>query len=394
MNNITQKENCCGCSACFNICPKNAIIMKEDEKGFLFPDINNDICVNCGLCKKVCPIENEINVNEFNQEFYGVKNKDNDIREKSSSGGVYNELIKYVLQRDGICYGAVYNKDFEVKHCRAVDEEECKKQLGSKYVQSEIGTTFKKVKEDIKKGKLVLFSGTPCQIQGLKNFIGNIDMTNLILCDIICHGVPSTYILKKYIKELEKRYKSKIVKIDFRKKDKNFGIKNMFIIFESGKEVFIPSYYDNFYHLFERELIARECCSNCKFANLNRTGDISIGDFWGIEKFNKDFNDNKGVSLVIVNSNKGKEIFDSIKDNFNIIESNSENSKQPSLEKPTSKNKYYYDFWNDVNKYDLDYLDIKYSDRSNIKKVIGQYLCKFGINHKIDKIKKKEIVKS
>ena len=392
MDIITEVNKCYGCSACMNICPKGAIKMLPNDKGFLYPKIDSNLCVNCNMCKNVCPSENEILHNKYNQKFYALKNKDNGVRENSSSGGVYHELIQYVLNKNGTCYGAVFNKDLSVVHSRGTTVEECNKQKGAKYVQSTIGMIYKDVKKDLLNNKVVLFSGTPCEVQGLKNYLINIDTTNLILCDIICHGVPSPLIYNTYIKGIEKRYKSKVIEINFRKKDKTYGIKNMLFKLEDGRKVFIPSYYDTFYHLFDNELILRESCYTCEFSKSERVGDISIGDFWGIEKLNSTFNDNYGVSLAIINSKKGEEIFSNINNNFKVIESTIKLAQQPSLVHPTLKNKNYNRFWKEFNGRNLDDLDLKYSDRNQFKKVISRFLNFTGIKFTLNKIKKKEMI--
>ena len=337
----SKSERCCGCGACSNICPKQAITMKSDDKGFLYPEINNSICVNCGLCLKVCAFNNKQEQVLENQSVYAVKNKNNDIRLESRSGGVFTALTDQCIQNKGVIYGVALNDDFEAIHKRATQKEERDLFRGSKYIQSNMRDTYKKVKEDLINGKQVVFSGTPCQVNALKNYLFGVNCENLILIDIVCHGVPSVKIWKDYLNYYEKKNKGKVTRVDFRNK-KKFG-------WAASKEtVWIgDKSYDNdlFINLFNSGVIERESCFQCPYKNLNRVGDITIGDFWGIEKVNKGFNDNKGVSLVICNTQKGKIYFKNIADKLESIEVNLEDCLQPALMHANKMPKDIKTFW-------------------------------------------------
>lgn len=354
MNLVEKKSNCTGCGACSVLCPSSAIKMREDEKGFLYPEIMNKYCTNCGICKRNCPNLAERNNQNENIEIYAMKNKEENIRKSSSSGGVFYEYAKSILDENGVVYGAAYNQFNEVEHIRVDSKENIYKLQGSKYTQSTIINTYEQVKKDLQNGKKVLFSGTPCQIAGIKAYIAKkrIDTENFYTCDIICHGVPSPKIFKEYLKELENKYKSKIKKINFRHKEhQNTQITR--IEFENGEyyQSDIYSRNNQYWNLFIGNYILRESCYECKYANLNRLGDITLGDFWGIEKSIQNFDDNKGVSLVLINSEKGKEIFKKIKDKFDIEKSCKENCLQNNLIKPSEKNNNYDKFWEEYLKF-------------------------------------------
>lgn len=347
MNLVENKSTCTGCGACSIICPSSAIKMKEDEKGFLYPEIINKYCTNCGICKRNCPNLVENNKKNETIEIYAMKNKAENIRKSSSSGGVFYEYAKSILEDAGSVYGATYNNFNEIEHIRIDSVESLYKIQGSKYVQSTIINTYEQIKQDLQKDKKVLFSGTPCQIAGIKTFLmrKKINQENLYTCDIICHGVPSPKVFKDYLKKLEEKYNSKIKKVDFRHKENNHT-QNIKIDFENGK-TYISNYdkKDEFYQLFLKDIILRESCYNCKYTNFDRVGDITLGDFWGVEKTITNFDDKKGVSLVLINSPKGKEIFEKIKGKFEVQKSNKENCIQKNLKQPCEKPDQYDQIW-------------------------------------------------
>ena len=229
-----NKEDCCGCSACLSICPKHAIYMKHDEKGYLYPEIRKDSCVNCGLCEKVCPLKDKEKNKKFEKIAYGVKNKDEHERAKSSSGGVFVEVAKYILNNDGVVYGVEMNNDFQVKHGRATTIEDARKFQGSKYVQSDKHSIFCMVQKDLKEGKEVLFTGTPCEVAGLKKYLRK-EYDNLYTLDLICHGVPSSELLNAFLKGKEKLYSSQITELKFREKEYGWRNQELYIKFENGR---------------------------------------------------------------------------------------------------------------------------------------------------------------
>lgn len=342
-----KKNQCCGCSACVQKCPKNAISLKEDEEGFFYPIVNKEKCINCGLCKKVCPFINyEVEQKENYPKAYAVKNKINKDILNSSSGGVFIAIAKYIIKENGVVFGAAYDENNNVNHISVEREEDLFKLQGSKYVQSNILNTFKDAKESLDKGKKVLFSGTPCQIRGLKNFLLK-DYDNLITCDLVCHGVPSQKLFKTYLKSLEEKYQKKIKKYDFRNKDKKGWGLTAKVTFEDGKSKYINSDFDSYYSNFLDCNTYRESCYNCKFTTTNRNTDITLADYWGILSIHNDFYDEKGVSLILVNSKSGLYLLNNIADNIELIETDlnyaitkNKNLIQPSV-RPEKRNNIY-----------------------------------------------------
>ena len=228
MIKIKAKEDCCGCYACYNICPKECITMESDNEGFWYPKIDKDKCINCNLCEKVCPIINKPNSSLYEKKSYAVFNKNEKIRLESSSGGIFSLLAEYVINNHGNVYGAVFDEDFNVKHVKINILQDINLLRGSKYVQSRINDIFKSIKFDLKNNKIVLFTGTPCQIAGLQSFLQK-KYDNLILMDIVCHGVPSPLVWQQYINELKQNYKQNIKSIYFR--DKSTGWKTYSVKF-------------------------------------------------------------------------------------------------------------------------------------------------------------------
>lgn len=345
MKNISiysKTQNCCGCGACSNICPKNAIVMKADRKGFLHPEIDSEKCVNCGLCIKVCAFNKKTeSTDSKGMTVYAVKNKDGFVRAESRSGGVFTALTNKCLANNGVVFGVALNDNYEAIHKRATSQTERDLFRGSKYIQSVVGEAYKEVKEDLLQGKEVIYSGTPCQINALKEYLSGTDCSKLILIDIVCHGVPSASIWRDYLSHYEKMKNGKVTKVDFRNKKKYgwTGCKETISIDEKEFDD------DLFFNLFNSGLIERSSCFRCPYKNLNRTGDITIGDFWGINKVNADFNDNKGISLVLCNTDKGKAYFECIKEEIDYIETDAEHCLQPALMRNSNKPKDREVFW-------------------------------------------------
>lgn len=309
---ITEKlkqENlkCCGCTACYAICPKNAITMHADSEGFKYPVIDKDKCIDCGLCCKVCPLDIKLEKTEDKQIAVACTAKDENFTKQSSSGGVFAILANMFMEKQAVIYGAAFDDGWNVKHIRVDSKDDLSKLYTSKYVQSDMGETFKTVKTDLNTGKEVLFAGTPCQVAGLKKYLGK-DYNNLITVDFICHGVPSSLVWQCYIKEKAASLNSKITDISFRnKKDgwKDFG----FLIKAESGIVNCEKAGDNIYmNGFLKDLYLRPSCYECKFKTLKRASDITLADFWGIEKVLPEMYDKRGVSLCWTSSTKGSEI--------------------------------------------------------------------------------------
>ena len=370
-----NKNECCGCTACMNICPKNAIKMEEDEEGFLYPKVDKELCVECGLCKKVCAFQNGYNIDSRlnNIEVYATKNKSDEIRKISSSGGMFYELAKKTLKENGVVYGVIFDKEFHAKHSRADNIEDIKKMMGSKYSQSELGKTYLNIKKDLLEGKKVLFTGTPCQVAGLNKFLDNVDKSNLMLVDLICHGTPSPKLFKDYIKFLEK-VKGKKVTGYYHRSKINGWIQTEAVSFNNGKLEYKSRLSQTWRRIFYTDLALRLTCYNCKYTNTKRAGDITIGDFWGIELYDSEFADNKGISLMIINTLKGQRFFNSISNNLIIQkrEINEAINKNPQLKEPikilSEKREI---FWNDYKIKGFKYIANKYGGYNNIGKFIN-----------------------
>lgn len=310
MIKIKNKSECCGCYACYNVCPNDAISMEEDEKGFCYPVIDEKKCINCNLCEKVCPIIN--NVTEKKKlEAYACINKENNIRLKSSSGGIFTLIAEEILDLEGVVFGAAFNKNFDVEHICITNKKELEKLRGSKYVQSNIGETFKQAKVFLEQDRYVLFTGTPCQVEALKSYLRK-DYEKLFTQDFICHGVPSKKVWQKYLEFASNKNKI-IKKINFRNK-KN-GWKKFSLNIEYDKATYNKNHIKDLYmRAFLQNLSLRDSCFDCQFKKYYRNSDITLADFWGVSKLNPKISDDKGTSLVIINSIKGKDLFDKIKD--------------------------------------------------------------------------------
>lgn len=309
---IKYNKKCNGCTACKNICPKKAITMIESYDGFLYPSINNNLCINCGICESICPILKENKKTEDPPITIAAYNKDLSERLLESSGGIFSLLAKETLKNNGVVYGAAMNNNFEkAEHIRITEIDDLYKIYSSKYIQSDLSDVFIKVKSDLENGLLTLFSGTPCQIGGLKCYLKK-DYDNLICVDIICHGVPSPKVWKLYKQKLEKESCSKIKFVSFR--DKSFGWNNFSFKTEFDNEnIFLESAFKNKYiKLFLSNYILRQSCYDCKFKTITRESDITLADLWGANKIVPELNDINGVSFVLLHTKKGNELFSKI----------------------------------------------------------------------------------
>lgn len=309
MIHIIDKFKCCGCNACVQRCPKQCISMQEDEEGFLYPIVDMSNCVDCGLCEKVCPVINQ--ESERNPiEVFAAVNQDDSIRMQSSSGGIFTALAEQIIRENGVVFGARFDEKWEVKHDYTETIEGLKVFRGSKYVQSRIGDTFKQAEFFLKAGRKVMFVGTPCQIAGLRLFLRK-EYVNLLAVDIICHGVPSPMIWRKYLEDKTKRQGIEFIQsISFR--DKGTGWKNYSfnIKYEKGNSESSFSEYASqniFMKGFLADLYLRPSCYACPAKKLKSGSDITLGDFWGIQHIKPELDDDKGVCAFIINTRKGIE---------------------------------------------------------------------------------------
>lgn len=310
MIQITDKTMCSGCHSCYNACPQNCITMIRDEEGFLYPKVDETRCVDCNLCKKACqaiyPIQSS-----SQPIAYAAYNKDAQIREKSSSGGVFTLLAEYIIQQGGTVFGAAFDENFAVKHIGVDTIENLDCLRGSKYLQSRIGDTFVQAEALLQQGKPVLFTGTPCQIDGLLHYLKK-PYPTLYTQDLICHGVPSPDVWMRYVEYRETMASSKALRIFFR--HKRYGWKKYSVLFEFANETEYqknPS-EDLFMQGFLANLYLRPSCYHCSSKTIHRNSDITLADFWGIENIVPELFDDKGTSLVLVHTTKGKELLDAI----------------------------------------------------------------------------------
>lgn len=375
---LKQKNlKCSGCTACFAICPKDAITMQADSEGFKYPVIDKNKCIDCGLCCKVCPLENMYGNFGEDKTSFACRAKDKNFAKQSSSGGVFGILANMYIKEQAVIYGAAFDDNWNVCHIRADKKDELKSLYTSKYVQSDIGNTFRQVKCDLDNGKKVLFAGTPCQVAGLKSYLQK-DYLNLLSVDFICHGVPSPLVWQRYIIAMEKKLNNKITEISFR--DKEDGWKNYYFKLSTGNgNVFYEKHGENIYMKgFLKDLYLRSSCYDCKFKTLHRASDITLADFWGIEKIIPEINVEKGVSLCWSSSEKGKQVLaDVLKrtDYYEVklreaIKHNSSAIKSVEMHKNRDK------FFEEVNNSDADIISLieKYYDNRSLRKRLSSKL--------------------
>lgn len=314
------KDQCNGCSACFSICPQKCINMQPDNEGFLYPTIIENNCINCELCYNTCPSnDKDKNITENNKnELYACWLSNDNLRSISSSGGAFSALSFKVLEKNGLIVGVCYSHDFkQVNHSIIHNINELDKFRRSKLVQSNKKDIFQKTKDLLEKKKLVLFTGTPCEIAGLNSYLKK-KYNNLITIDLICGCVASPKVYKNYIDFLETKYKSKVLSVNFKDKSIGWQERSIRIDFENG-EVYKNSTDDDPYIVsFHSRYNIRPSCFKCKFRGLERPSDITLGDFWGIKYLNNKIDDNKGISFVMINTKKGKNLLNETKDIMNL----------------------------------------------------------------------------
>ena len=363
MIQITDKSQCCGCTACASICAHDAITMQPDALGFLYPVVDKDKCVDCGLCEKVCAYNDhyDTSLNLPKPDAYAARHKDMKEVETSRSGAAFIAISDYVLENGGVVYGAGYTDHFRVVHKRATTKEERDEFKGSKYVQSDMNTVFRQVKKDLKDGLTVLFSGTPCQTAGLNSYVGKHLRVNLILVDIICHGVPSPRYWNDYLTSIEKKYKSQAVKVDFR--DKKFGWTDHIETIKLQNDKFIWSH--KYTNIFYKNISLQYSCGNCHFTNFIRPSDITLGDFWGWKKTLPIFNkDDKGCSLLFISTIKGQYLLKKI-NSLILIPIHQDNCLQPNLIHPTILHPQRKKFETDYQEKGFTFVFNKYTDKEH-----------------------------
>lgn len=311
-NRITpQKENCCGCSACVHVCKKQALTMLPDNEGFFYPVLDSKKCVECGICAQVCPFFNKMKQDNSCQKAYVAINRNKEELFQSSSGGIFSLIAKWVLAHHGIVFGAAFDEQMQLHHIGIEDKHELDLLRGSKYLQSDNGKVYCIIREELKKGRWVYYTGTACQVAGLRLFLRK-DYPTLICSDLICHGTPSQKAFTTMIKLLEAKYKGSVVKYAFRDKAVNgWSCSSSCYIHKKRyiKYVQFDSIMNAYFKAFISGSMSRESCYNCPYTTLSRVGDITLSDYWGVSKFHQIIDAHEGVSAVLVNTERGAQIF-------------------------------------------------------------------------------------
>ncbi len=390
MIEIKEKSKCCGCTACKSVCPQNAINMIEDNEGFLYPKINKEKCIQCNLCDKVCPIKNKNVFSNFEQRAYIFQNLNEDIRNDSTSGGFFSKIGEYVINKGGIVYGVAYDYDFKVIHKSAQRLEELKKFRKSKYVQSNLNNTFNEIKGFLENNKMVCFSGTPCQVAGLKKYL-NKEYDNLILVDIMCHSVPSPLFFEKYKKYiLNKLNATKILDINFRDK-KKYGYKySMMTVVTDNGEYSEGIDTDPYLRAFFGDLSVRPSCYECNFKTQKRVSDITIWDCFNISEIDKDFDDDKGTTRILIQTQKGLAVLQEL-DNVKIkeLDVNIAVNNVKEMNNSVKINPKRQEFWNSIDDINLIEKFFPINLTTKLNSLGRKTLSKIGLYTSIKKMTKK-----
>lgn len=336
MKLYVKKEECCGCGACKDACEAGAVSMVQDREGFWYPRIKQSLCVNCGRCRQVCPIKHG-KEEKRQHRYFGVWARDEQIRHDSSSGGIFPVMAGHIFSLQGVVYGAAYDDHMNVVHKPAENDSQLQQLKRTKYVQSDMTGIYRSIESRLKEGRWVLFCGTACQASALKLFL-NREYEKLIIVDLVCYGVPSPGIWKKYVTYLEDRHGGKMTEFSFRdKRNRDHGRMRSYVI--DGTEYVDPHGKDEYCLMYFRNYILRPSCHACEYCRPERDSDITIGDFWGIEKIKPEMDDGMGTSLVILHSEKGRALWDVVKDQILTFECEKKDVLQPRLQSPTGSAK-------------------------------------------------------
>lgn len=375
MIQIKNKVDCCGCNACGDVCPKGSITFKTDIEGFWYPEVNMNTCIDCHLCEKVCPVINikHLKKNDYPKPAYvlAAVNKNMRVRWNSTSGGVYTALAEAMLEQGGYVSGAIYNDGFTGVHNYVSNKsEDLEKLRSSKYLQSNAEGLFKEIKGLLQEGEKVLACGTPCQMAALRSYLRK-DYEHLVIIDFVCRGVNSPKVYRAYLDSLEKRYNSKVVHV--KAKNKELGWRNLTrkVTFENGESYYGVSMVDNFRRGYHTNVFCRPSCYDCQFKGFPRMADITIADYWGIEKVDKNLDMNIGTSMMLLNSNKGVAFFDQVKDKLEYRETAFKSilGGNIALRLPIQPAKIDRDsFFKDLDEHDFDYVTEKYYPLSKKQK--------------------------
>lgn len=383
MIEINNKEECCGCTACFSVCPRSCISMQVDDEGFLYPLVDNNQCINCGACDKICPIKNNVKEEITEQQAFLLQHKNENIRRESTAGGAYTAIARYILDRGGVVFGAAYDENFQVQHTYVESFEELCIFRNSKYVESRLGNSFKQVKQFIREGRWVCFSGTPCQIEGLVKFFGK-KPGKLVLVDVVCHAVPSPLIWNKYL-EYQKDKVKNATNILFRDKIP-YGYKySTMTIHQGEKDVYCYGVEtDPMLRAFFSDLSVRPSCYKCHFKKRYRVSDFTIWDCFSVYNFNKNMDDDKGTTRVLVHSEQGRKIIREIITWANLYEVDADKLVRgvKEMNESVSMNPKRKEFFSDANRMSGAELCEKYfpiTTKTKVKRSLRIILVKTGI---------------
>ena len=369
-----SKGECCGCSICAEICPVTAIEMKEDDEGFVYPIVDESKCIKCGKCLRCCAFSNSTKDenNDLDPAYY-AKYNDINVRMKSQSGAVFFAVSDYILKNKGVVYGCILDNENNVRHIRADNLIDRDKMCRSKYVISDIKGITSSLSQDLLQGKSVLFTGTGCQVDAVRKYIiqKDIDSSKLYTLDIVCHGCASPRLFKDYISFLEKKYKGMVSNFVFRDKE-ICGWDGHIETFIIGNKKYKSTFYREIFHT---DLCIRPSCYNCKYCKINRGSDLTIADAWGIKKVLPEFNDNRGASLVICHSEKGKKLISEISDVCLIETVDIKETMQPNLKNPTECKGNREEFWKIYKDRKIDGIVKKYGHVSLKRKIV--YFIKY-----------------
>lgn len=378
MINIENKQDCCGCNACGDACTHNAITFKTDIEGFWYPEIDTSKCTGCGLCEKVCPIINigQLKKNDYEKPAHVLAaiNKNMYVRWNSTSGGAFSALAEAMYAQGGYVSGALYNDDFTVRNYVSNNHDDLDRLRSSKYLQSRAEGLFKEIRALLKAGEKVLACGTPCQMAALRSFLRK-DYDNLIIVDFICRGVNSPKVYRAYLDSLERRYGSKVVYV--KAKNKELGWRNLTrkVTFANGQSYYGVHMQDDFRRGYHTNVFCRPSCYDCKFKGFPRIADITIADYWGIEKVDKNLDNNIGTSMILLNSKKGEAYFGLVKDKLEYRETPFEAilggniALRKSIEPAKIDRKAFFE---DLDRHDFDYVTAKYYPLTNTTSLKGR----------------------